>query len=286
MKILEKYELIAQEKKPINIGIGLGDSEHHNREIIRTSLDFIRKFRSKIYFFGKENIINGFLHEFHENVDLKLHFIKSEKPGLSIFQFLMNNTIQSILRGSLSSSEFLNYFKMNLNVKEINRLALLETFYGQQFFFGPVGIDECNKLENKKTFLELAIKEVQSLKITPKISILSGGRIGDIGRDFRVDKTIREANNIIKFMKDKYPNLLISHDEILIEQAIKNKSNLIMAPDGISGNLIYRTLVHLGGGKAFGAIYMGNLKSPIIDTSRVGKNSEIYGALILAQALS
>jgi len=49
--------------------------------------------------------------------------------------------------------------------------------------------------------------------------------------------------------------------------------------------LIYRTLVHLGGGKAYGAIYMG-LKKNIIDTSRVGEISEIQGALLLALALT
>ncbi|MFX1345221.1 MAG: phosphotransacetylase, partial [Promethearchaeota archaeon] len=61
--------------------------------------------------------------------------------------------------------------------------------------------------------------------------------------------------------------------------------NIIIAPDGISGNLIYRTLVHLGGGKAYGAIYM-NLEKVIIDTSRVGELSEIQGALLLALSLS
>ncbi len=71
----------------------------------------------------------------------------------------------------------------------------------------------------------------------------------------------------------------------MIEKAIENKSNLILAPNGISGNLIYRTLVHLGGGKAYGAIYMG-IDYNIIDTSRVGDFSEIYGGFILALAKS
>ena len=77
----------------------------------------------------------------------------------------------------------------------------------------------------------------------------------------------------------------INHDEILIEKAIDDKSNLIIAPNGISGNLIYRTLVHLGGGKAYGAIYM-DIGHIIIDTSRVGVFSEIYGGFILALALT
>jgi predicted methyltransferase MtxX (methanogen marker protein 4) len=133
-------------------------------------------------------------------------------------------------------------------------------------------------------FVNKAIKQFEKLNVEPKISILSGGRLGDVGRDVIVDKTISIAEEVVAFLKKENPNLNINHDEILIENAIYNQSNLIIAPDGISGNLIYRTLVHLGGGKAYGAIYM-DLNKVIIDTSRVGNLSEIHGALILALAL-
>jgi putative methanogen marker protein 4 len=202
-----------------------------------------------------------------------------------VFEFLNNGTFNAIVRGSFSSTKFLKNLKLFFNLKEVNRLALLETNKGFQFFFGPVGIDECNNLTNKLTFLELALQEMEHLNINPKISILSGGRNGDSGRNEIVDKTLAESHKLVKIIKEKYPELDISHDEILIEKAISKKSNLILAPDGISGNLIYRTLVHLGGGKAYGAIYMG-LKKSIIDTSRVAELSEIEGALILALALS
>ncbi len=161
----------------------------------------------------------------------------------------------------------------------------METTKNFQFFYGPVGIDECNNVEKKMGFLELALVELNKFNIDPKVSILSGGRVSDMGRDAIVDKTIQESKEIVKLMKKRYDDLEITHDEILIENAIEKKSNLILAPDGISGNLIYRTLVHLGGGKAYGAIYMG-IKHTIIDTSRVGDISEIYGALLLACALS
>jgi predicted methyltransferase MtxX (methanogen marker protein 4) len=161
----------------------------------------------------------------------------------------------------------------------------LETYDGFQFFYAPVGIDECNSKLYKIDFIPHAIKIFDLLKIEPKISILSGGRIGDKGRDSSVDNSINDAEDIVKFFHEHQPNLKISHDEILIEKAILNKSNLIIAPNGISGNLIYRTLVHLGGGKAYGAIYL-DLEKPIIDTSRVGSETEISGALILALALS
>ncbi|MFX0073043.1 MAG: methanogenesis marker protein Mmp4/MtxX, partial [Candidatus Hermodarchaeota archaeon] len=193
--------------------------------------------------------------------------------------------INGIVRGSFSSNLFLNNVKHYLNIKELNRLALLETFDGIQFFYGPVGIDECNSIDSKIAYINLATRILNSLNIKPKISILSGGRLGDVGRDSIVDKTINIADQVVEYIRKNNKDLDINHDEILIENAIKNKSNIIIAPDGISGNLIYRTLVHLGGGKAYGAIYMG-IKKPIIDTSRVGKSSEIFGALVLALALS
>ena len=219
------------------------------------------------------------------NNNSNITFIECEEAEKEIFESLNNNTIDAIIRGSLSSNKFLDNLRSYLNIQKINRLALLETVNGHQFFFGPVGIDECNNLVDKLEFLEKSLKEFELLNIKPNISILSGGRLGDIGRDDKIDKSIRDGEKIVETIKKKYPTLSIKHHEILIEDAVRNKSNLILAPEGISGNLIYRTLVHLGGGKAYGAIYMG-LKKAIIDTSRVGDISEIHGAFLLALALA
>lgn len=283
--ILQKFEEAAKEKKS-NIGIGLGDSEYHNNKILKASLNFLETQNSSVFIFGKKSSVNKIREQMQiSNIKLQLKFIECQEPEKSIFEYLLNKSINSIVRGSISSTKFLKNLKIYLNSREINRLALLETYNNYQFFYGPVGIDECNNLEKKIKFLELAVRELNEINIIPKISVLSGGRISDTGRDAKVDKTIQDANKIVEIMRKRFVNITITHDEILIEKAIENKSNLIIAPDGISGNLIYRTLVHLGGGKAYGAIYMG-LKHTIIDTSRVGDFSEIHGALLLALALS
>ena len=283
--IIQKFEAKAK-KKSCTIGIGLGVSKYHNQKILTASENFLQEYNSDIWFFGRKKFLNELLEyipDFNEKSRMKL--IECQDPENSIIKSLENNSIHSIVRGSLDSSKFIKEIKISLKTQVINRLALLETYDGYQFFYGPVGIDECNNLENKFTFVKSAIKELDKLDVTPKISILSGGRKGDIGRDVNVDQTIQEAEKIVELVKKNYPNTKISHDEILIEKALENKSNLIIAPNGFTGNLIYRTLVHLGGGKAYGAIYMG-IKSTIIDTSRVGNYSEIYGALTLAAALS
>jgi len=283
MTIVQKFSVMAKGKKA-RIGIGLGNSKVHNLKILDACATFLQKFTSKIYTFGNNASINQIQNENLPTHKSDIVLIESGNPEQKIFEFLKDNTINSIIRGSLSSNNFLLNFKSYLYTKKINRLALLETVEGHQFFYGPVGIDECNNVENKIEFLHFAIKKFGLLGITPIISILSGGRRGDIGRDINVDESIRNGDNVVSIMKKQFPDLKISHDEILIEKSIENKSNLIIAPDGISGNLIYRTLVHLGGGKAYGAIY--NTKEAIIDTSRVARSSEILGALMLALALS
>jgi putative methanogen marker protein 4 len=285
MTILEIFKTKAR-NKTANIGIGLGDKEEHNIKILNASIEFLNEYDSTMFIFGNEDAIEQIKsHRISEKITKNINFINSKEPEQEIVNFLKNNTIDAIVRGCISSSKFLNNLKNNLGISEINRLALLETYDGYQFLYGPVGIDECNDIQSKISFVKKAIKQLKYLEIEPKISVLSGGRIGDVGRNAQVDKSINFAEELVDYFKNQYLNLNINHDEILIENSIQNKSNVIIAPDGISGNLIYRTLVHLGGGKAYGAIYM-DIDRVIIDTSRVGNISEIQGALLLALALT
>lgn len=269
----------------LKIGIGVGTSQSHYQVIIDGIIKYLTNNQAEISLFGyqfdKQDALNK---EINTKSKFIIKFIASENPEKKMIDFLRTQKLDAIIRGGLSSNKFLAIIKKNFNITQINRLALLETINGQQFFFGPVGIDECNDIDGKIIFLKHTLDLFKILKIKPTISILSGGRKGDIGRNPSVDQTIRDAEEIVTIFQKESPELNISHNEILIEEAIDNGSNVILAPNGISGNLIYRTLVHLGGGKAYGAIYLG-LKPIIIDTSRAGKSSEIEGALILATAL-
>ncbi|MFX0033744.1 MAG: methanogenesis marker protein Mmp4/MtxX [Candidatus Hodarchaeota archaeon] len=266
--------------KVFNLGIGLGEDYSQNQKIIKIIEEYLVENHCQFHIFGTKQALAELLKESLIS-EVKFKLIESSKPEREIINYLKKKVINAAIRGNISSRKFLQEIKTQLNIDVINRLALLETFEGNQFFFGPVGIDECNDFEKKINFIEKAIILFKSLKVEPSISILSGGRLSDIGRDNYVDETIYSAQKVVKYFIEKYPKLEIQHNEILIEDAIRNKSNLIIAPEGISGNLIYRTLVHLGGGKAYGAIYIG-INYTIIDTSRVGKPSEIKGALDLA----
>ena len=285
MSILEKF---YQRTKGIEakIGIGLGESELHNIKILKAAISTLIPKHNSFFFFGSRKSIDQIADNkfFSKNKEI-ITLVDSDEPISEILNYLKNNQISSVVRGNLDSTKFLLGLQSILNIIEINRLALLETFTGYQFFFGPVGIDECIDFDSKILFVNKAINEIKALNLEPKVNILSGGRIGDIGRNPKVDSSIEEAQKVVDHFREKNSSLKIEHSEILIENAIAKKTNLIIAPDGITGNLMYRTLVHLGGGKAYGAIYM-DIDRAIVDTSRVGDISEIRGAIILAQSLS
>ncbi|MBN1786324.1 MAG: methanogenesis marker protein Mmp4/MtxX [Candidatus Methanofastidiosa archaeon] len=211
-----------------------------------------------------------------DNFDLcPLRILKEEETALLA---LKRGDIDCLVRGTLRSSHFLRAMKKVYDIDAHYRIALLGTKEGKYFLLAPVGIDEGESLQDKVKLVEYGKDFLSTLNIEPKISILSGGRWDDIGRSRYVDVTIIEARMIAE-------ELGIKHHEIMIEEAIKD-SNFIIAPDGISGNLIYRSLVHLGCGTSHGALYYPHALDGevIVDTSRTADALEYETAIILANA--
>lgn len=216
-----------------------------------------------------------------EDVAKSIDFCNVEvfNDSAKIISALKKGEIDAIVRGTLQSSDFLKEVKNNYEIDKIYRIGLLGTYDKKYFFFAPLGIDEGEDLKEKELFIEYAKDLLKRFKVEPKISVLSGGRAKDLGRSERVDKSIVEA----EVLAEKYG---INHAEILIENAIIN-SNFILAPDGISGNLIYRTLIHLGCGSSHGALYypLAIDDTIIVDTSRAAPKEEYISSIALANAI-
>ena len=218
--------------------------------------------------------------------DVKMSVIECPDPVEAMMHDFQGGMVDAIIRGQLSSSHFLKNLKSTFSISGLYRLALLATHDGHGFFFAPVGIDEGQDLMGKTQFVLRGKALLEKLGVKPKIFVLSAGRLDDVGRSKVVKKSIEEAISLVEDMKIKHPGLDINHGEILIESAMDLGANLILAPDGISGNLIYRTLLHLGNGHSYGAYYLDErFPGPVIDTSRVGPPEEYFGAMVLALRL-
>jgi putative methanogen marker protein 4 len=211
-----------------------------------------------------------------EKVDFEVLLTESEDE---LLEMLFKKEVDAAVRGSLESS--LIMAKIKERYHDVYRASLLEVD-GHKLLLAPVGIDEGDTLEQKKNIIVYGAQLLSEMGLEPKIAILSGGRLQDVGRSQKIDDSIREAEELTRITRDKYT---VKHYFILIEDAVAQGSNLILAPDGICGNLIFRSLVFLGSIKSHGAVNLG-IKEILIDTSRTQTEKGYLRALKLAKKLA
>ena len=79
-----------------------------------------------------------------------------------------------------------------------------------------------------------------------------------------MDKSIESARTVAKRLTEA--GYEAYHSQILIEDAVRD-ADIIIAPEGITGNIIFRSLHFIGGVYALGAPVV-NSDKVFIDTSR------------------
>lgn len=201
--------------------------------------------------------------------------IGSSRPWETMVCDLAEGRIDAAVRGSLPANETLGALKRCMGVQALERIALLETFQGQKFLLAPVGVDEGWTILQKISLIEKARLIAPALELLPGVAVISGGRLGDAGRHSAVDRSLADAELVARLTGAE-------HRGILIEEAI-GRCGTILAPDGIAGNLIFRTLIHLGGGRSHGAPVV-NIERIFVDTSRA--SPDYSNALLLAASLA
>jgi len=204
----------------------------------------------------------------------KAGLMVSDHPGESLVRALMDGEIDAAVRGSLPSSTTLRALKDATGVDHLLRIAILSTPAGKKFLLAPVGVDEGWTVADKLELVERGRELAARLGLSREVAVLSGGRLGDVGRHPTVDRTLADAELVARLSG-------ATHREILLEEAI-GTSGMILAPDGISGNLIFRTLVFLGEGRAYGAPVV-NIDRIFVDTSRA--SPDYANALFTASLL-
>jgi putative methanogen marker protein 4 len=198
----------------------------------------------------------------------------SPKPAEDMIEDLACGRLAAAVRGTLPANQTLALLKKANGVEFLMRAALLETARGEKFFLAPVGVDEGWTVTQKIDLAARTQKLAARCGLRTGIGILSGGRTSDFGRHPEVDRTLADAEVVAKIVGGR-------HYQILIEDAIRD-CGVIIAPDGISGNLIFRTLVFLGSGRGYGAPVL-NIDRVFVDTSRA--IPDYANALRLAESL-
>ncbi|WOF15472.1 phosphotransacetylase [Methanoplanus sp. FWC-SCC4] len=243
------------------VGIGVGE----NNEKILNSINSVRdKVRIRI-FTSLDLEFNGTNPEIH----------KCENPEEALIDALYDKSIDAAVRGTLPANKMMKNLKRHAGVSSLERAAIIETSDGTRFLLAPVGVDEGWTVDEKISFINASRPVAKKFGINDRVAVLSGGRTGDLGRHKIVDKTITDAIEIAE-------KTGADHCEILIEDAVR-QHGIIIAPDGISGNLIFRTLALLGDGNAHGAPVL-NIDRIFVDTSRA--NKDYSNAILIAESLA
>lgn len=201
--------------------------------------------------------------------------VECDDPSRALVTALMEGTIDAAVRGSLPAHETLRILREMTGVDHLLRIALLEAPDGSRFFFAPVGVDEGWTVSERLEFIDRGLEFARAFGLPEKAAILSGGRLGDIGRHPMVDRSLADAELAATLSGQV-------HVEVRIEDAV-GTCGVIIAPDGICGNLIFRTLVLVGGGQGHGAPVI-NIDKIFVDSSRA--SPDYINAILLAASLS
>ena len=248
-----------------------------------------------------ENIIKA-SNELNEIDDLEISLVKTEDELIEAFK---NPEIDAVIRGSLKASKVIKAIKEFKSDKTINRTTYINTedeecfSNNYEFLLAPVGIDEGKNIEEKVTLAIQAANFIQYLGKMPKIAVLAEGRKDDLGRSERIDEslissdeltnrlieTFKELDNFDNDSDEISKNYSIKNYYILLEQAIEDGYNILLANDGIFGNIMFRTLVLLDKWPSYGAVTLG-IDEIFIDTSRDQTVEGYVRSLRLAYNLS
>ena len=225
-----------------------------------------------------ENIIQAchIFKEKHPNTDIKLIYSDED-----LVKAALDDKIDAVIRGSLPASHIMQELK-----EHYPNLSRATYVNGDEYEFllSPVGIDEGKNVEER---FEIALNCIDFLKKVgkePKIAVLAEGREDDFGRGSEVSNSIEESKELTKLIEENTSEEVTNYF-ILIEKAINSKSNIIIAPNGRVGNIIFRTLVLLSSWPSYGAVTFG-IDRVYIDTSRDQSIDGYVRSLILADELS
>ena len=225
-----------------------------------------------------ENIIQAchIFKEKHPHTDLKLIY-KDE----DLIKAVLNNSIDGVVRGSLPASNIMKELK-----EYYPNLSRATYINGDEYEFllTPVGIDEGVSVEERFEMAMNCCEFLKKLGKTPKIAVLAEGREDDFGRGDEVSNSIKESKKLTELIEENSSEEVRNYF-ILIEKAINDKCNVLIAPNGRVGNIIFRSLVLLNSWPSYGAVTFG-MDRTYIDTSRDQSIDGYVRSLILAYDLA
>jgi len=270
------YSLAASKKA--KVAIGLDPKLPSAERVINSTLFAKREGYAEPVLISGEKISDALSPE--GVVGKEILLIIDDDPERTFVDLLKEGAVDAAVRGNLGSRTLIPLLRSEFKCRNLCRVTILEVG-SRLVMLAPVGIEEGDSLEDMLRIAGHCKRLAKILGIQYKIAVLSGGRIEDEGRSKKVDKMLVTSTSLTRALKKL--RMDAENFGIELERAVEGDATLLLAPDGIIGNFIFRSLVLVANVESFGA-YAAALPRVYIDTSRA-KGSYLL-PIILASALS
>lgn len=198
-----------------------------------------------------------------------------------LVEAVVGGHVDAAIRGTLPSHQVLPALNEATGAPSAMRAALMEVEGGRALWLTPVGIDEGGDMAQRWSLLKAVIGLATGLGWEPRVAVMSMGRTEDGGRGELIAASQRECEALRSAAEAE--GVEATCVGIQLERAVEG-SNIVLAPDGVTGNLVFRALHLVSGHRSWGAVAMGVAPLVFVDTSR--EKSDYLGPLHLARALA
>jgi predicted methyltransferase MtxX (methanogen marker protein 4) len=199
----------------------------------------------------------------------------------SLVAALVEGRVDAAVRGTLSSSATLPPLLEATGSPSPMRVALMEAGEGRSILLAPVGIDEGRDMSERWALLKGATLLATALGMEPRVAVMSMGRPEDVGRGEAIALSHRECESLRSAAEAE--GIPATCTGIQLERAV-GEGNVVLAPDGVTGNLVFRALHLVAAFESWGAVALGVGPLVFVDTSR--EKADYLGALHLARVLA
>lgn len=203
--------------------------------------------------------------------------VRDVNPERRLASMLVNGEVDGIVRGTVDDFKTFEAYRTLIGMtttKDTGELGLVQDAHGRQFFISQASNPSGWTREQKRRDCETVTKFMQhELGIKPIIGFVTGIRHATYRRRKharenvlrQLNRTYEDAERLVAYFRRR--GIKAKNYSIEIQAALNEGCNVIVPPNGMVGNQIFRTLVFLGNGKLLMSPRL-NLPHPYEDNSR------------------
>lgn len=189
----------------------------------------------------------------------------------SLVRAVRRGDVGAGVRGSLPAGAFVK--ALGKDGAHLQRGVLLEPRPGRGVVLGPVGVVEGATAGARARFAQEAaalLLHARLLTEDPLIAVMATGRPEDASRGPAVARSVAQAQSVVRRLERQ--GLDAFSAGVLLEDVLLG-ADIVVAPNGASGNLLFRALHLVAHVPSFGALCTGT-RLALIDTSRARASYE------------